>query len=197
MKKLSLLIALCMLISIGGVYATWVYSQSDDVADITGAKAITITEATFTGTYGTYNVDTSGLTMVVDPKEGTTHTTSLKIEGNLVIKFTPNTYAPVEVKENGVASTFAFSLSNNAWNYDSKAIMTVDTQKHAISWGSPDGNGVFTYTIDASTLAGYLTLTEFILDTKADYDAYDRVLTEGQVVINISDGKNSSTIASE
>ena len=33
MKKLSLLIALCMLISIGGVYATWVYSEKSDVAD--------------------------------------------------------------------------------------------------------------------------------------------------------------------
>ena len=43
-----------------------------------------MTEATFTGTDGTYSVDTSNLTMVVDPKEGTTHTTSLKIEGNLV-----------------------------------------------------------------------------------------------------------------
>ena len=65
MKKLSILIALILCVTIGGVYATWVYSQSDDVADITGAKAITMTEATFTGTYGTYNVDTTGLTMVV------------------------------------------------------------------------------------------------------------------------------------
>lgn len=197
MKKLSLLIALCMLLSIGGVYATWVYSKSDDVADVIGSKAITMTGATFTGTYGTYNVDTSNLTMVVDPKEGTAHTTSLKIGGNLVIKFTPDTYAPVEVKKNGVASTFAFSLSNSAWNYDSKAIMTVDTEKHDITWGNPDSNGVFTYTIDANALAGYLTLAEFTLDTKADYDAYEMELTKGQVVITISDGKNSSTIANQ
>lgn len=77
MKKISLLIALVLCLTISGVYATWVYSQSDDVADITGAKAITMTEATFTGTYGTYSVDSSNLTMVIDPKEGTTHTTSL------------------------------------------------------------------------------------------------------------------------
>ena len=95
MKKLSLLIALCMLISIGGVYATWVYSEKSDVADITGAKAITMTEATFSGTYGTYAVDTSKLTMQVDPKEGTTHVTSLVITGDLVITFKPNTYAPM------------------------------------------------------------------------------------------------------
>ncbi len=188
-----MLLALC--ITIGGVYATWVYSQSDDVADITGATAVTMTEATFTGTYGTYAVDTTGLTMVVDPKENTTHTTALKIDGDLVIKFTPNTYAPAEVKANGVASTFAFSLSNDAWQYgDGGAdIMTVNTNKQNITW-TPDGAGAFTYTISADDLAGYITLTEFNLDTKAEYDAYDRVLTNGQIVVTVSDGKNSSTI---
>lgn len=193
MKKLSILIALVLCVTIGGVYATWVYSQSDDVADITGAKAITMTEATFTGTYGTYHVDTTGLTMQVDPKEGTTHTTALKMSGNLVISFTPNTYAPVEVKEHGVSSTFAFSLSNADWKYAGINIITVDTNKHDITW-TPAGDGTFTYTISAADLTSYITLTEFTLDTKVEYDAYDAVLTNGQIVISISDGKNASTI---
>lgn len=193
MKKLSILIALILCVTIGGVYATWVYSQSDDVADITGAKAITMTEATFTGTYGTYHVDTTGLTMVVDPKEGTTHTTALKIEGNLVISFTPNTYAPEDVKNGGVPSTFAFSLSNANWKYEGQDIMTVDTDKHNIVWVS-DGQGGFTYTISEADLANYITLTPFTLDTKLDYDAYDAVLTNGQIVVSVSDGKNASTI---
>ena len=193
MKKISLIMLLALCITIGGVYATWVYSQSDDVADITGATAVTMTEATFTGTYGTYNVDTNGLTMVVDPKEGTTHTTALKIDGNLVIKFTPNTYAPADVKTGGVPSTFAFSLSNANWQYDGQNIMTVDTEKHNIVWTS-DGAGAFTYTIPAADLANYIRLTEFTLDTKAEYDAYDLVLTNGQIVVSVSDGKNASTI---
>ena len=193
MKKLSILIALVLCVTIGGVYATWVYSQSDDVADITGAKAITMTEATFTGTYGTYHVDTTGLTMQVDPREGTTHTTSLKISGNLVISFTPNTYAPVEVKESGVPSTFAFSLSNANWMYNGSSIITVDTDKYNIAW-TPDGSGSFTFTISAAELANYITLTEFTLDTKAEYDDYDAVLTNGQIVVSVSDGKNASTI---
>ena len=193
MKRLSILIALVLCITIGGVYATWVYSQSDDVADITGAKAISMTEATFTGTYGTYHVDTSGLSLTVDPKEGTTHTTALKISGNLVVTFTPNTYAPVEVKEYGVPSTFAFSLSNADWKYDGTNLITVDTALHNITW-TPDGNGAFTYTISAAQLANYITLTEYTLDTKVDYDAYDAALTNGQIIISISDGKNASTI---
>lgn len=72
-KRLSLLIALVLCFTIGGVYATWVYTQSDDVADITKAGTINMTDATFEGTYGTYAVDVKGATMEVDPKEGTTH----------------------------------------------------------------------------------------------------------------------------
>lgn len=196
MKKLSILIALVLCVTIGGVYATWVYSQSDDVADITGAKAVTMTEATFTGTYGTYHVNTDDLSMVVDPKEGTTHTTALKITGNLVISFTPNTYAPEEVKTGGVPSTFAFSLSNSNWKYDGTDIMTVDTTKYDITW-TPDGEGGFTYVISAAELANYIHLTEFTLDTKVDYDNYDAVLTNGQIVVSVSDGKNASTIVND
>lgn len=192
MKKISLLIALALCLTISGVYATWVYSQSDDVADITGATAITMTEATFTGTYGTYSVDTSNLSMQVDPKVGTAHVTSLLITGDLTITFSPNTYVPDDIKNNGVASTYAFSLSNNDWKYNTEYIITVNTDKHDISW-TKASNGTFTYTISAETLASYLTLTEFSLDTKAEYDAYDRVLTNGQVVITVSDGKTTAS----
>lgn len=196
MKKLSLLIALCMLISIGGVYATWVYSQSDDVMDITGAKAITMTEATSTGTYGTYTVDTQSLVMKVDPAVGTTHDTALKIEGNIVIKFVPNVYAPESVKNNAVPSTFAFSLSNENWTYEGQKVLTVDTTAYNIEWESND-DGSFTYTIDAQKLAEYIQLTVFTLDTKIKYDAFDKVLTYGQVIISVSDGKSSSSIVTE
>ncbi len=192
MKKLSLLISLLLCVTIGGVYATWVYSQSSDVADITGAKAITMTEATFTGTYGTYSVDTSNLTMVVDPKEGTAHTTSLKITGYLTITFTPNTHAPTEVKTNAIPTTYAFSLSNQNWQYDDTNIMAVDTSTKNIVWGPAESDGTFVYTISADELANILTLTEFTLDTKADYDAYDAVLTNGQIVISISDGQSTT-----
>lgn len=191
-KRLSLLIALVLCFTIGGVYATWVYTQSDDVADITKAGTINMTDATFEGTYGTYAVDVKGATMEVDPKEGTTHTTSLVITGNIVITFTPNVNAPATVKENAVPSTFALALSNPNWKYNDQMILTVDTSAHDIVWGEPDSNGIFTYTIEASVLSGYITFTEFELDTKAKYDAYAKALATGSIEITVSDGKTSA-----
>lgn len=203
MKRFALLITLALAITIGGVYATWVYSQSDDVADISGSSTIALTEATFTGTYGTYHVDTSSLKMTVDPATGTTHDTALYIDGFVTITFTPNTYAPETVKQGGVASTYKLALSNDSWTFDdgngAQPIMTLNhpDDAHDITWSAPDAEGKLSFTIDADTLAGHLSLTTFTLDTKTLYDAYDTALTNGQIVIHVSDGKNASTLAAE
>lgn len=188
MRKLSLLIALALIVSIGGVYATWTYTQSTDVADESVNMSLNLTNVTFVGTYGTYEIDQSGLSMTIDPKAGTTHTTALYINGSLVIKFTPNTYAPIEVKEGAVDSTYTFSLANTNWKYDNKDIVTLThTGDHDITW-EKQADGTFTLTLTADELANHISLTEFTLDTKADYDAYNTVLGQGSIVVTVSDG---------
>ena len=191
MKKFGLLIMLALLVSIGGVYATWYYTQSDDVADITNGRALNMSDAEFTGTYGGYSVDTSKLVMTVDPKQGTAHVTALYITGEIVVTFTPSTYAPDDVKSNGVATTCTFGVSNADWKYDETNIVSVDSTPISVVWTRAE-NGTFTYTISAETLADIITLSEITLDTKADYDAYDNLLTLGQITISVSDGKTSA-----
>ena len=192
MKKFGLLIMIALLVSIGGVYATWYYTQSDDVADITNGRALNMSGAKFEGTYGEYTVDTSKLVMTVDPKAGTAHVTALYITGEIVVTFTPSTYAPDDVKSNGVVTTCTFGVSNADWKYDGTNIVSVDSTPINVVWTRAE-NGTFTYTISAETLADIITLSEITLDTKADYDAYDNLLTLGQITISISDGKASST----
>ena len=193
MKKISLLIALCMILTIGGVYATWTYTQSTDIADESVNMSLNLTNVTFVGTYGTYEIDQSGLKMTIDPKPGTAHTTALTIDGDLVIKFTPNTYAPEEIKEGAISSTYAFSLSNASWTYAGKNIVTLNhTEKHNITW-TPQSDGTFTFTLTAADLANHISLTELSLDTKTEYDAYNSVLGQGAIVLTVSDGVSSGT----
>ena len=196
MKKLSLLIALCMLISIGGVYATWTYVRNSDVADESVNMAMNLTEVAYSGSNGAFKVDTSTLKLSIDPKSGTTHTTSLVIEGEVKIVFTPATFAPAEVKENAVRSTFEFKLSNNNWTFDDghgagvKAIVTLAHQgqeKHEIEW-KKQSDGTFVYVLDATALAKHITLNAFVLDTKTLYDSFNAQLANGQIIITVSDG---------
>ena len=189
MKKIGLLIGMALCVTVGGVYATWTYTQNTDVADETVNMTMNLTDVTYSGSYGTYKVDVDTLKLKIDPKAGTTHTTALYAEGEIVITFTPNSVAPETVKTSGVASTFKFGLSNPDWKYEGQPIVTL-THDHAesITWSTPDADGVFSYTIPASDIDDHITLTEFNLDTKAKYDAYNTELAKGQITITVSDG---------
>ena len=194
MKKLSLLIAMILCVTIGGVYATWTYTKSTNVMDDTIYTSLNLTKATNDASYGTYEVDTSNLSMVIDPKAGTTHTTALYITGEIVITFTPGAYAPTEVKENAVPTTFQFSVTNPNWEYEGDKIVTfAHEEAETIDWGEADDNGVFTFVIDADDLAGHIILTEFVLDTFAKYEAYNAALGQGQISITVSDGQAEQT----
>ena len=192
MKKLSLLVALALLITVGGVYATWTYTQTTDVADESVGMAMNLTGVAYAGSYGAYEINRDNLKLTIDPKTGTSHTTSLKIEGELKVTFTPATFAPAAIKENGVPSTFSFSLSNDNWKYDDGEgedfIVTLKhTDDHDIEW-TPNGDGTFSFTLNATQLAEHIELSEFELDTKSDYDSFTEALRGGQIVFSVSDG---------
>ena len=190
MKKLSLLVAMILCVTIGGVYATWTYTKSTNVMDDTVHMSLNLTKATNDASYGTYEVDTSSLAMVIDPKEGTTHTTALYITGDIVITFTPGTYAPTEVKTSAIPTTFQFTLTNPNWEYEGQKIITLAHQDaETVKWSGPDENGVFTFVISAKELAKHIILTEFVLDTFAKYEAFNLALGQGQISITVSDGQ--------
>ena len=196
MRKLSLLIALCVCITVGGVYATWIYSEKTDVADQQNPIPFGLTEAQFSGSYGAYHVDVSGLTMSIDPVTDGSHVAALKITGKIVITFTPNAYAPTEVKQGAVPTTFTLgtSVDQASWKYAGTQIFTVVTTPIQINnWGTPDASGIFTYEISAETLSQMITLGNFVLDTKADYDAFNTALGGGKIVYTISDGITSGS----
>ena len=190
MRKFSLLIALALLITVGGVYAAWVFSESNDVADISGSRSITMTEATFEGAYVTYTINTDGLKMVIDPKTAGSHTTALYVTGEVVITFTASTYAPAEVKSGGVDTKWYLEKDTASWTYNSTSIISVSDTKQDVEWTG--SNGTFTCTISADTIAGLLNLTEIVLDDKEAYDAYQKQL--GAIDIHVTDGKSASTI---
>lgn len=197
MKKLSLIIALALLVTIGSVYANWIYNEHTDVADVSGARAVTMTAATFEGGLGTYSVSTAGLTLKVDPKPGTSHTTHLIAEGSIVVTFTPSQYASDEIKANAVTTTFSFSCNKaiEDWTYNGEKIFNmIKTDTHTIDWtGTKQDDGTFRYEIPAEVVLQHLELNELNLDTKSDYDAYSAVLRDGQIVVTISDGQATPT----
>ena len=204
MRKLSIIIALALLISIGGVYATWTYTDLSkvDVADESVNLNMNLTNVTFGDTYGTFEIVYNNLSLYIDPKVGTDHKTALYGTGEIQVKFTPSGHAPSHIKSEGLdGATYQFSLRDPSVSFNdgsgSKPILSVNpghADTHTISdWGEPV-NGVFTFSIQAEDIIEHFILPEFDLDTKADYDAFNSTLPDVDIIFAVSDGiyNNSS-----
>lgn len=115
MKKLSALIALLVCVTIGGVYATWTYSDTNDIADVQKEITVTMPDATLSGANGVYKIETD-LAITIDQKDAKDHTAVLKFSENskITVTFTVADFAPNTIKEHGLDTKLYFGTSKDA-----------------------------------------------------------------------------------
>ena len=207
MKKISLLIALCMLLTVGGVYATWSYVGSTDIIDAKAEAKVTITAAVSEGTYGTYAIE-SNLVLSVD-QANDNHEAELLFESNngepvfLRVTFTPNAYAPQTIKQEAVPSELYFGVTtpmqytidgNGNYQQDGTPVdifkftnPSNNTLDNTFTWTKND-DGTFTYEMDIDDLKDQIALSQtFVLDIKAEHDAFGDALA-GNITARVTDG---------
>ena len=209
MKKLSLLIALMLCVTIGGVYATWSYAGTNDIADGFAEAKITIADVEYTKANGTYSI-TSNLVLTVDQTDVDDHTAKLVFSSNdsqpiyLKVTFTPALNAPAEIKNNAVPSELYFGTTTAMeykmdanGNYDANVATATPILKFKdvsdddldvnVTW-TKQSDGTFIYTLDQTALEQQIQLNaDFVLDTKAEHDAFREALN-GNIVARITDG---------
>ena len=207
MKKLSVLIALMLCVTIGGVYATWTYAGTDDIADSFAEAKVTIADAELTGANGTYKVE-SNLVLTVDQKNED-HEAELVFGANnsdpifLKVTFTPAANAPQTIKDNAVPSELYFGTTtvmeykmDAAGNYSATGtpanIFTFSNPSDGVfspnfTW-TPEADGSFTYTLDETALKSMISLSQtFVLDLKSEHDAFREALN-GNILVRVTDG---------
>lgn len=203
MKKLSTLIAILLIATIGGVYATWTYSQGaavmpetvffDSVTEITGAVQ--------TNAKGVVEIVSNDIEIVIDDSNNN-HKAEWNMTGEIVVKFTPNVGADEDVVLDGIDLKWNLLTTNKegvvAWAYDNKKIFYVDTT--AVVLSKTDANeesGSFVWTITANDLMEKLTFnsneasdinpagadTDLYLPTVEDYSNYHTSLHSGAMGI--------------
>lgn len=212
MKKLSLLVALALLITVGGVYATWSYVGSTDIIDAFAESKVTIADAVIEGTYGIYKIE-SNLVLVVDQATDE-HEAGLLFNSNnsspvyMTVTFTPSANAPQSIKANAVPSELywgttvpmEYKMDVNG-NYDengtAKPIFKFSNigdgyLNNTFTWNK-EADGTFTYTLDETALKAAIKLNDndgaepFVLDIKAEHDAF-RTALAGNIVARVTDG---------
>ena len=207
MKRLSILIALMVCITIGGVYATWSYALTNDIADGFAEAKVTIADAEFVGSNGVYKIE-SNLVLTVD-QANENHEAELVFAANdsnpihLTVTFTPASNAPQSVKENAVPFELYFGTTTTmqykmdaSGNYSDTGTPTDIFKLLNVSNGNfeenvtwtKQANGTFTYTLDETALKNQIQLTQtFVLDLKSEHDAFREALT-GNIVARVTDG---------
>lgn len=198
MVRLGLIALLLVCITITGVYAVWTYAGTNDIADAFAEAKVTIADVELTGANGTYKIE-SNLVLTVD-QANDDHEAELVFGANdgqpiyLRVTFTPATNAPQNIKENGVPSELYFGTTTEM-KYDGVDIFTFSNKGNGeldniFNWTKvTEGEDVsFVYELDQAALEGMISLSQtFVLDTKAEHDAF-RVALTGNIVARVTDG---------
>ena len=212
MKKLSLLVATLLIATIGGVYATWNYSQGDVVSRSSYFDQVTkITDKVVENAKGVIEITQNDLTITIDDSDND-HFAEWNLTGSITVKFTPNAGADSTVKESGIDLQWNLVTTNTGtgsttWVYGDPAtkIFCVNTEAVTLAKGSADKlavPGSFVWTVSANELISKITFysnevdtsknvvgtnSNLYLDTVAKYDAFKLALHSGTIGIVVAE----------
>ena len=173
MTKLGLIILMALVLTVGGVYATFNYAQGEVVSKNTTLNKSLATAKTESAK-GEIAIDVEGFLLKIDDT-GTNLKTGLDAQGSVTITFTPATGADGSVVADGVNLKLEISFTNNTYTQngvDYQVFKTTDkynaTTGVVLGTGTKNGDK-FEYTV---SLGQYFTVSEIPLPTLADYNAF-------------------------
>ena len=200
--KMAMAAALATLVTVGGVYATWTFSEGE-VANANTTVNVAMTGVSATTKKGTLEVkvmSSGGLTLAVDDSDNN-HLPELKKEGDVTVIFTPSATASNDIKANGIDVQLVISYAPYAggaatledWVYEGTQIFDIINDStdpiHLDSEEAVDADGVFTWTVGADDIGIALTeaMEDIYIDTLAKYDALNEILAKGHFVLTVSE----------
>ncbi len=201
-RTLSLLLALAMVATVGGVYAAWSYADSAGVAEQVN-KGVSLTPATRSGSIGEYEILYSEFLVALDQTAEGDYTPKLSLyaqsdDGSLNFTFTPTIIASDEVKEKGIESTVTFSSSLThegieIFSFPDTIKIGKVNSTETYKW-TKEADGSFTCSIPNADLYNYIKLNYTDkLDTYAKYQAMETSLSNGTIVIKIANGSATAS----
>ncbi len=200
-KRISILLMLALIISIGGVYATWGYAEGAVVNGLGGLNPgkfsegnnIFLAEADDDTKAGIIEIDASTAKITIDDLSGD-HVAELYYEGQIKITFEPSNGAAIEVVESGIDMKLAVSCTAN-WEYDGRAIFSVAPGSEVISLPAKTVDpltGKQTYIFEAEDWQDWFIFNEgapLTLVDLGEYDAFHTELHLGKINLTVSDAR--------
>ena len=191
MKKLSLLIALCILLTIGGVYATWIYSGNQIDAQTTPFVS-KMGGLDHEGNSGSYTFIENSLEFSVEPdSQDTKITTIVWTEGTIKLVFTPKGDINDTMLANALNATITVELaSSTAGEYQGNTIYTIDPS-FAVAltetdWTEHNDGEYYTYTITADAIKDAISIGSFHLPSEDDYTDFKAAIQDVKFRVKVT-----------
>lgn len=197
MKRLSLLVALILCVTIGGVYATWFYAEAPMAPATHDFKNLGITDVNTTAQSGKISV-TDTLILKIDDNEGN-HIPGWDAEvtgataGNLQIVFTPNSGA------GDTTLNYTITIAKNKYTDGSvdKPIFTTTSITDAHDAAETILTGSFSFSAGETQAIKEISLKDItdVLKVNSDieltdineYNAYKTALDGVELVLTVSE----------
>ena len=204
MKKFTILVALILCVTIGGVYATWTY-QGGEVSPLHHHFNVYMGQVDNDEAKGILKTVTNALSIRLDDANKD-YVAEAFVHGYIEFVFTPKTNATEDVRNNGINLNYTLEQTNPAIQYE---VDDVATNVFTITGGTGDlGKGVlitaenyqtlsnhgsdllayvgsFYYCIEATTINSMIT-TDISLSTYDDYKRMENILNTTTAKIGIS-----------
>lgn len=205
MRKLSVLIALALCLTIGGAYAAWSFA-TDNVTDATVTNIGIGMEVEETGSKGTLAATFTGYSYEVVPGVGNVPTLQNNAtDANLVITFTTNANAEESVKANGIAVEVSIDVTDgdpftgtaheiektNVLGAKTTNGITINAGTGTGAWDNRtenlDGTVTFTKTITSNTVMSWIEIKNNapLTDVK-NAEAFETAVKAGSFTITVT-----------
>lgn len=193
MKKLSVLIALALCLTITGAYATWTFATGN-VADVQVTNLQIGMEVEETGSMGTLSA-TFTPDYSVEPGTGNVPTLTNNAPGQkLVITFTPDENAEASIKADAIAIKVSIAVTTaftGTANEITKTTVITAKNNNGITINAGDwtdnGDGTFSVSIDSDTVMSWIQINDAAALTDVDTaEAYEAAVKAGRLTITVT-----------
>ncbi len=204
-KKLSMLMALALCTTVGGVYAAWVYS-TDSIPSGYGVSNLGITGVDYVGNSGSISVVGTNTEIKIDDPTNA-HLTKMTFDdqGYFTVTFTPSETASESVKDGMDVKWYVglsdgknpMSVDNFLYTFEEeppqKIFTTIHSEKVLVKQAdmtpvdSDDDDDIvdyYTFTIPMTDVVGKLELAEIELKSEDRYTAYLTALKNGYIHVH-------------
>lgn len=183
MKKLSLLVALLLIATIGGVYATWTYVGNDQIHTFS-PKGVIMEDVEIEGTVGSYAIESNFVQGRIDQAKGADtdpskyYKAALSYEfkdgatkAKVTFKFTPNATAGKDIQTKGVTTYLWFGDSGMTYKTDGEGNYNAEGTAHDIFSFTYHKENYITIHPIGTDISGMDAATNFVWE----YDSVNKV----------------------